>query len=363
MVELPYREETLLFVLLLATRTAPGLGSWMFLGWQGLDIVNNPHTYLLGTQPLCSQVSGLSKGQFKLCLLYYDHIPFIARGANLAISECHFQFRNRRWNCTSITNTTNDIVIQIASREAAFVHAVTAAGVVYSVSRGCRDGQLGGCGCSRAARPHNLHRDWVWGGCGDNIEYGYRFGEGFVDVREREKKIHRGSTQHARKLMNLHNNEAGRRAIIHKTHVTCKCHGVSGSCSLITCWQQLASFREIGDHLRDKYDGATEVGINRRGKLQIKNPRHILPTSADLVYLDQSPDYCLANELTGSLGTRGRVCNRTSPSTDGCNLLCCGRGYNTFSALKKERCHCKFHWCCYVRCRTCVQRVYLHTCK
>ncbi|KAF4520643.1 hypothetical protein B566_EDAN007509, partial [Ephemera danica] len=45
-------------------------------------------------------------------------------------------------------------------------------------------------------------------------------------------------------MMNLHNNEAGRRAVIKRTKVTCKCHGVSGSCSLITCWQQLAPFRE-----------------------------------------------------------------------------------------------------------------------
>ncbi|XP_013792286.2 protein Wnt-5b-like, partial [Limulus polyphemus] len=210
MVVLPYREETLLFVFLIATTATSGLGSWMFLGLQALNIVKNPQVYLLGTQPLCSQLTGLSKGQFKLCLLYYDHIPYVARGANLAISECHFQFRNRRWNCSNVANTF-DKVIQIASREAAFIHAVTAAGVVYSIGRGCRDGQLGGCGCSRAARPHNLHRDWVWGGCGDNIEYGYRFGEGFVDVREREKKLRRGSTQQARKLMNLHNNEAGRR--------------------------------------------------------------------------------------------------------------------------------------------------------
>lgn len=54
-------------------------------------------------------------------------------------------------------------------------------------------------------------------------------------------------SQKARGLMNLHNNEVGRRAVIKKSRVTCKCHGVSGSCSLITCWQQLTSIREIGE--------------------------------------------------------------------------------------------------------------------
>jgi len=39
------------------------------------------------------------------------------------------------------------------SREAALVHAVSAAGVVYAVSRGCRDAELSTCGCSRRPRP------------------------------------------------------------------------------------------------------------------------------------------------------------------------------------------------------------------
>ena len=42
------------------------------------------------------------------------------------------------------------------------------------------------------------------------------------------------------------NRKINDQAVIKSSKVTCKCHGVSGSCSLITCWQQLASFREIG---------------------------------------------------------------------------------------------------------------------
>ena len=101
-----------------------------------------------------------------------------------------------------------------ASREAAFAHSVAAAGVVHAIARACRDGQLSNCGCSRAARPKNLQRNWIWGGCGDNIEYGYRFAETFIDVREREKSFEKRSREQGRKLMNLHNNEAGRRVSI-----------------------------------------------------------------------------------------------------------------------------------------------------
>ena len=41
--------------------------------------------------------------------------------------------------------------------------------------------------------------------------------------------------------------------------VQCKCHGVSGSCEVKTCWRSIPAFREVGDILKDKYNGATEV--------------------------------------------------------------------------------------------------------
>lgn len=145
--------------------------------------------------------------------------------------------------------------------------------------------------------------------------------------------------------------------------VACKCHGVSGSCSLKTCWLQLADFRKVGDALKEKYDSAAAMRLNSRGKLVQVNSRFNSPTTQDLVYIDPSPDYCVRNESTGSLGTQGRLCNKTSEGMDGCELMCCGRGYDQFKTVQTERCHCKFHWCCYVKCKKCTEIVDQFVCK
>lgn len=39
----------------------------------------------------------------------------------------------------------------------------------------------------------------------------------------------------------------------------CKCHGVSGSCTVRTCWRTLPSFRQVGDALMKKYYRARPV--------------------------------------------------------------------------------------------------------
>ena len=120
-------------------------------------------------------------------------------------------------------NGNIDLDLSPASREAAFTHAISAAGVVHAISRSCREGDLHSCHCSRAQRPRNLDEEWIWGGCGDNIEYGYRFAKAFVDVREQEKTHPRHSPELARMLMNKHNNEGGRKvSSLHKNFLYCK---------------------------------------------------------------------------------------------------------------------------------------------
>ncbi|XP_050086373.1 protein Wnt-5 [Anopheles aquasalis] len=418
---------------------------------------------------LCYSVSAMSGGQQKLCAQHTSIMPAISRGARAAIQECKHQFRNRRWNCSTVDDVTVfGPISNIGSPEIAFVYALAAAAASSFIARACRDGQLATCACSRSLRPTKLNEDWTWGGCGDDMEFGYKFSQTFIDTKEKEKKrgtrglvsipakypkiiehlldafndttkngaffnetispgdlavlqkkiaieieksnltpaemsdlqeriykevtnsevfnlnnvniyerlkkmfrkpdktlngVQFSASAKARALMNLHNNEAGRRAVIKKSRIICKCHGVSGSCSLITCWQQLTSIREIGDFLREKYDEATQVKVNKRGRLQVKDPRYRIPSALDLIYLDESPDWCRVNRQLKWLGTHGRVCNKTSSGLDGCSILCCGRGYNTKKIIVKERCNCKFQWCCQVKCEICTKTIEEYTCK
>lgn len=96
------------------------------------------------------------------------------------------------------------------SRESAFVHAISSAGVVFAITRACSQGELKSCSCDPkkkgSAKDSKGHFDW--GGCSDNIDYGIKFARAFVDAKERKGKD-------ARALMNLHNNRAGRKVGVH----------------------------------------------------------------------------------------------------------------------------------------------------
>ena len=137
--------------------------------------------------------------------------------------------------------------------------------------------------------------------------------------------------------------------------IVCKCHGVSGSCSVKICWRKLKPFRVIGADLKQKFDGASFVRLDsKRKRLKRVTKQQKRPRKNDLVYLRESPDFCEYNPEIGSLGTRGRRCNKTSYGLDGCTLMCCGRGYYTLIQEEKDDCDCKFYWCCRVECKQCT---------
>ena len=144
----------------------------------------------------------------------------------------------------------------------------------------------------------------------------------------------------------------------------CRCHGVSGSCAVKTCWKTAPSFAKVGDALKAKYNDAVEaMVIKKKRRLRRKENKRVRISRDTLVYLNHSPNYCTPNAKLGILGTSGRVCNKTSQGRDRCDHLCCGGGYNTQVVREVNRCQCKFVWCCYVTCKTCLRIYDRHTCK
>lgn len=67
-----------------------------------MNPVQRPEMFIIGAQPVCSQLPGLSPGQRKLCQLYQEHMAYIGEGAKMGIKECQYQFRQRRWNCSTV---------------------------------------------------------------------------------------------------------------------------------------------------------------------------------------------------------------------------------------------------------------------
>ena len=121
------------------------------------------------------------------------------------------------------------------------MHAVTSAGVVHAVTMACSAGNLTDCSCdmhhggggqSPASHvppaghvpgvPGDFGDDgWRWGGCSDNVNYGVWFTMMFVDAGEKTKigpepqfhvvRRRRRVSDEIKALVNLHNNEVGRK--------------------------------------------------------------------------------------------------------------------------------------------------------
>ncbi|XP_078287444.1 protein Wnt-6-like [Rhinoraja longicauda] len=317
---------------------------------------------------ICRKTRRLAGKQAELCQTEPEIVSEVAKGVRNSIRECQYQFRFRRWNCTVHKHFGK--LLQQDIRETAFVHAIASAGVAYAVTQACSTGELLQCGCEnelgRAPPPpaqapgSGSGRDpnpWQWGGYGDDAEFGYAKSKQFMDARKRKGQ------SDIKSLIDLHNNEAGRLMIKNYMRTECKCHGLSGSCSLKTCWEKMPHFREVGGRLFERFNGAFKVMGGNDGKTLIPVGHNIKqPDKQDLVYSAESPDFCLPNRRTGAPGTRGRVCNGTAQDVSGCDLLCCGRGHQKETVSFEENCKCRFHWCCVVQCKQCSVRKELSVC-
>ncbi|CAJ0557813.1 unnamed protein product, partial [Mesorhabditis spiculigera] len=348
---------------------------------------------------LCQRLLGLNPVQKQLCTENPLIIQYVARGIREALYHCQDQFKNERWNCsdrheviTTPHGEFRDILgktLRSASREGAFLTAIATAGIVYEVTKGCSTGNLSQCGCDSqpdiqkyidtdvhneprshpAAGHHRLNQrslnTFSWGGCSDNVPYGVKFTREFLDKFETQQ--FENLDQDVRRLVHKHNFFVGREQIAQNIKRTCRCHGVSGSCEFKTCWLSMPKFGEVAEMLKKRYQHfAVQVAkrVKKRLRRKERGERAQMPIRGnELAFLQKSPSYCERNDTLGILGTLGRECVHRSHNADDCDLLCCGRGYNTRSERKKTQCQCKFVWCCQVKCKECIDDVTVHTCK
>ncbi|XP_045178964.2 protein Wnt-10b-like [Mercenaria mercenaria] len=307
---------------------------------------------------ICKTFPELSTRQYRLCSKYPDVTASAIQGIQIAVHECQYQMKEHRWNCSSLEkknkNPHSSPLLKKGYKESAFAYALASAGVTHQVSKACSMGKLKSCGCDMSMQGE-VRDKFEWGGCSHNVEFGDNFARKFTRARETARDIH------AR--INLHNNRAGRLVILKNVKKQCKCHGMSGSCEIKTCWKVSPEFRIVGEILKKKYEKASRVNISNKTSKKTKRRLVKKQKNSELVYYEKSPNYCDPNPEVDSPGTTGRFCNKSSTGLDNCDTLCCGRGHNTLRVRRAERCNCKFHWCCYVVCQTCVSNEWVTVCK
>ncbi|NWZ40023.1 WNT9A protein, partial [Brachypodius atriceps] len=296
----------------------------------------------------------LEKKQRRMCRRDPGVAETLMEAISMSALECQYQFRFERWNCT------------LEGRyRASLLKRGESAGVVgflvfFSSSCWSRDSCAGvAVLCSRLFLKDLEAVVW-WGWSLSPGSTGRRRGHSL--------KLHQGKCRlDIRKKVFTEKVIKGNKVIKAGVETTCKCHGVSGSCTVRTCWRQLSPFHEIGKQLKQKYETSLKVGSTTNeatGEGDISPPKKSIPghsdqipRTTDLVYIDDSPSFCLMSRY--SPGTSGRKCYKDK----NCDSICCGRGHNTQSRVVTRPCQCQVRWCCYVECKQCTQREEVYTCK
>uniref|UniRef100_A0A8C4QXZ7 Protein Wnt n=1 Tax=Eptatretus burgeri TaxID=7764 RepID=A0A8C4QXZ7_EPTBU len=347
------RPSVLLYIVLLVTpsETYFGLTHSEPIPLLKKDPLEVPRVLVPRTRPvppeLCERLK-LSKTQRRLC----RRDPGMGAVLHEAMGLSHAQSRFGRAHSWSLTHhpPTNSCLSPTGFRETAFLFAMSAAGLTHSVAHACSTGRLERCTCDEAPELQNRVA-WRWGGCGDNTEYGVRFARRFLRGQSAPGKD-------LRARMDRHNTRVGLQVC--RVTTMCKCHGVSGSCTVRTCWRQLQPFQETGRTLKHMYEMARKVVASTNqaaGGEQSTGHGRGGRRYCELLYLDDSPSFCGASEF--SAGTAGRMCQ--PPRS--CERLCCGRGHNTQRLVLERPCQCQVRWCCYVQCSRCMLHEDVYTCK
>lgn len=265
------------------------------------------------------------KQQYKICLRDTALSEVLLHARNLSVEHCENEFRFERWNCSR-----RALILKRVLRETAFLHAIAASAISYSVAVACAKGALkNSCHCA-VERERKFGGDkWRWGGCGDNFIYAKKITKRFLQLRLK------GDTSHD---ILRHDSEVGIDAVAKNMKKVCRCQGVSGTCTFKVCWKRISQFKDIAHTLKLRYHEAEKLNLGNEAAKKRKKKK----TSKDkLLYLAKSPTFCDR--------TAGRQCS----DTGNCATLCCSRGYDVKPVMYSQFCQCRWQNGYKVKCDNC----------
>lgn len=187
----------------------------------------------------------------------------------------------------------------------------------------------------------------------------------------------------------------------------CRCHGLTASCTMKVCWNNMPLFSDVSKRLTKKYKSAIRVSLDRnenelvpkqhRRKRKRKMRRNIRSarkrtghkryinrprlrnrissesvsnkharrklTDESLVYTHRSPKFCSTSPSKGSFGTRGRLCDPLiSAGWGSCKYMCCKRGFKASNLVERKPCRCRLRGCCTLDCDECTESKTVYHC-
>lgn len=326
---------------------------------------------------MCSRVSCLTTTE---CLALFDTpaqgayvcsnrsdlVPALESAEKIAREVCETAFQNELWNCSGFSILKAPNICSTGVKEAGYLQALSLAAIAYSVAKDCALGKATSCSCTEEDlilwQESQIELEVS---CSDNIEFGVHFARNFLSRRPGGDIY---LPTHNLMVGALVLQQALRTA---KAQVSCRCHGVSGACTIQTCKYELANFTIIGnkilqlyqnhtcnatqyDYVKERFSFFMYLTASFRGWCKVN----------EIVYSEDSPDYCLQKSLYNSLGITGRVCDPHGNSSNSCNNLCakCDRTYRSITHQVRHTCRCKFELCCDIRCDMCSKIRQSHTC-
>ncbi|NP_001292181.1 uncharacterized protein LOC100636289 [Amphimedon queenslandica] len=324
----------------------------------GFGLANSSNTatpvYLNNQTFTCHNLTNAN--QRIMCFTTPGLLKAIVDAEQLARKECSNQLEYERWNCSGFAVITPSNVTKYATAETAAIHSLMSAALAHVVTRDCRFNGMQ-CECGKNTTISSAGNQVMYG-CSSNWEFGMEMSAKFMDGKEKH-----GVVIGDRQLINLQNNQVGRTVFLdvnHKKEPTCKCVGVSASCSAKTCQRGLEAFSVVAASIKDKYKKSCKVSV-KASALQPHQCNSSSISNTTLVHTLSSPDYCHKDISKGSFGVQGRLCDPAVASKS-CETICCGRGHIEFTKDVEGKC-CKQVGCCGVQCNDCKRTLTFYACR